>query len=234
MKDSTISVVVLRTDISKKATGFSNKKFLNKHIGDVQKKFNLTANRKLKHHSIMDDGRHVYHGIDHDRHHHYMVTGSDNTVHASITAIKHGKSHMIDMAVGKSGAGIHKLYHHLITKHNHILTSKEQSYGGLSIWQKIRKMGGVNVHGYYPKSGKPQHIDIVRYPEDSHVSQKELDKQRKSKGGTISQRKKEYADLKKTQGMMVVAHKNRNIRPMKPIKESAADIVLRIIREKVL
>lgn len=231
MTEDMISEVVLRTDITKKATGFFNKKFLNKPISDVQKKFNTLARRKLKHHSTMEDGRHVYHGIDHDGHHHFMVAGDDGHVHASVTAIKQGKSHGIDVAVAKPGAGIHKLYHHLITKHNHILTSKEQSHGGLSVWQKMRKMGGVNVHGYHPKSGKGEHVDITKRPELSHVSHGELERQRKSKGGTVAQRKKEYSDLKRTQGMIIVAHKNKNIRPMKPVKESSAETVLRVIRE---
>jgi hypothetical protein len=232
--DDLINEVVLRTDITNRAAagaGFHNKKFLNKPIADVQKKFNSLARRKLKHHSTMEDGRHVYHGIDHDGHHHYMVAGDDGHVHAAVTAIKQGKSHAIDVAVAKPGAGMHKLYHHLITKHNHILTSKEQSHGGLSIWQRLRKMGGVNIHGYHPKSGRGEHIDVVKRPELSHVSHSDVERQRKVKGGTIPQRKKEYADIKRTQSMIVVAHKNKNIRPMKTVKESSAETVIRVIKE---
>ena len=228
-----ISEVVDRTDITRRAAGFHNKKFLNKPIADVQKSFNKTARRKLKHHSTMEDGRQVHHGIDHDGHHHFMVSGDDGSVHASVTAIKQGKSHGIDVAVAKPGAGVHKLYHHLITKHNHILTSKEQSSGGLAIWKKMKRMGGVGIHGYHPKSGKAQHVDIMSRPELSHVSHDELERQRKSKGGTIAQRKKEYADLKKTQGMVIVAHKNKNIRPSKTVRESTIDTIFRVVKERV-
>lgn len=63
------------------------------------------------------------------------------------------------------------------------------------------------------------------------TARRKLKHQRKTKGGTIPQRKREYADLKRTQGMIVVAHKNKNIRPMKPVKESAAETVLRVVRE---
>lgn len=228
-----ISEVVLRTDITRRAAGFHNKKFLNKSISDVQTSFNKTARRKLKHHSTMEDGRHVHHGIDHDGHHHFMVSGADGNVHASVTAIKQGKSHGIDVAVAKPGAGVHKLYHHLITKHNHILTSKEQSSGGLSIWKKMRKMGGVDVHGYHPKTGRAQHVDIVSRPELSHVSHGELERQRKTRGGTRAQQKAEYADLKKTQGMIIVAHKNKNIRPSKTVRESMIDTIFRVVKERV-
>lgn len=221
----------LRTDITKRATGFGNKKFLNKPVADIQTGFNKTARRKLKHHSTMADGRHVYHGIDNDGHHHYMTTDHEGKVDASVTAIKHGKSHKIDMVVAKPGSGVHKLYHHLITKHDHILTSDQQSVGGLAIWQRMRKMGGVNVHGYHPKTGRGQHVDIVHRPELSHVSRSELEKFRKTKGGTTAQRKKEYGDLKKTQSMMVVAHKNKNIRPSKSRVSECYHTVMRVIKE---
>lgn len=225
-----LSEVKLRPDISKSAIGFANKKFLNKPIEQVSKSFNLNANKKLKHHSTTEEGKHVYHGIDNDGHHHFMTTNSEGKVDAAVSAIKKGKAHDIDMAVAVSGAGVHKLYHHLITKHNSILTSKEQSPGALSVWKKLRKMGGVNVHGYHTKSGKGQHVDILKHPEDSHVSDSELERARKTKGGTAKQRKAEYADLKKQQSMSLVAHKDRKKRPL---KESAASIVIGVIRESL-
>lgn len=226
-----LSEVNLRTDITRAARGFAYKKFLSKHIDKVKKTFDSGARKKLKHHSTMADGRDVYHGVDEYGHHHFMVTDHAGHVQVSTTAEKKGKSHSIEMTVANPGAKVHHLYHHLITKHDHILTSKEQSPGGLSIWQRMRRMGGVNVHGYHPKSGKAQHVDVVHQPELSHVSKSELEAQRKTKGGTRRQRKAEYADLEKTQGMMLVAHKDKNKKPWKPVKESAASTVLRVIKE---
>lgn len=224
-----LNEVNLRTDISKKAVGFANKKFLRKPIEKIQANFNQVARRKLKHHSTMEDGRHVYHGIDDDGHHHFMTVNHEGKVDSSITAIKKGKAHDVDMAVAVPGAGVHKLYHHLITKHDHILTSKEQSPGGLAIWKKMRKMGGVNIHGYHSKSGKGEHADIVRHPEDTHVSNRELSKFLKTKGGTRQQRKTEYAHLKKQQKMALVAHKDSKVRPMK----ESTFTVLSVIRESL-
>jgi len=222
--------VNLRTDISKKAVGFVNKKFLKKPIEKIQANFNQIARKKLKHHSTMEDGRHVYHGIDENGHHHFMTTNHEGKVDSSVTAIKKGKAHDIDMAVAVPGAGVHKLYHHLITKHDHILTSTEQSPGGHAIWKKMRKMGGINIHGFHKKSGKGEHIDIVKHPEDSHVSNKELSSFLNSKGGTRQQRKTEYAHLKKQQNMALVAHKDSKVRPM---KEGVAFTVLSVIRESL-
>jgi hypothetical protein len=224
---------VLRTDITRTARGFAYKKFLGKDIADVKKAIDPGAKKKVRYHSTMEDGRKVYHGVGADGHHHFSIVGHDGTVEAHVNATKDGKSHAIEMTVAKPGAGVHKLYHHLITKHNHILTSKEQSGGGLAVWQRMRKMGGVNVHGFHPKTGKAQHVDIVHRPELSHVSHSELEKFRKTKGGTAVQRKKEYADLKKTQSMMVVAHKNRNIRPMKSRMSECYRTITRVIREAV-
>lgn len=228
MNPSYLKEVKLRTDITKKATGFFNKKFLNKPIDRVQQDFNKTARRKLKHHSTMEDGRHVFSGIDNDGHHHFMTADSGGKVDSSVTAIRKGKAHDIDMAVANPGTGVHKLYHHLITKHDHILTSKEQSAGGISIWKKMRKMGGVNIHGFHRKSGKGEAVDIFKNPEDVYVSDQEKKAFLRTKGGSRDIRKSEYADLKKQQDMIIVAHKNKNIRPM---KEGTASTILRVIRE---
>ncbi len=222
---------VLRTDIKRAASGFAYKKFLDKDISVLAKATEPRATKKLKYHSTMEDGRKVYHGVNEGGEHQYAVVGHDGKLDAHVSAFKNGKSHSIEMAVARPGAGVHKLYHHLITKHDHILTGKEQSAGGLGIWQRMRKMGGVNVHGYHPKTGRAQHVDIVSRPELSHVSHSELEKFRKTKGGTRTQRKKEYGDLKKTQSMIVVAHKNRNIRPMKTRVSESYQTVARVIRE---
>lgn len=218
----------LRPDISKRAVGFANKKFLKKPVEKIQQGFNQVARRRLKHHSTLEDGRHVYHGIDNDGHHHFMTTDHEGKVDSSVTAIKKGKALDIDMAVAVPGAGVHKLYHHLITKHNHILTSKEQSPGGLAIWKKMRKMGGINIHGYHPRSGKGEHADILKQTQDTHVSDRELAGFLRSKGGSRTKRKAEYAHLKRQQKMSLVAHKDRNKRPL---KESVAFTVLSVIRE---
>jgi hypothetical protein len=230
--ETMLNEVNFRTDISKRATGFANKKFLKKPIEKVQHHFNQISRKNLRHHSTMEDGRNVYHGIDDNGHHHYMTVNKEGKIDSSITAIKRGKSHHIDMAVAVPGAGVHKLYHHLITKHDHILASDEQSKGGLRLWQKMRKLGGVNVHGYHPRNGKAEHVDIVRHPEDSHVSNSELSSFLKTPGGTRGQRKKEYAHLKKTQEIIVVAHKDRNKRPI--VREhQTKNTVLKVIRESL-
>lgn len=222
----------LRTDITRRAAGFTYKKFLGKPIEHIQNKFDEYANKRMKHHSTMEDGRHVYHGVDDHGDHHYAVVDHEGKVAAHVNMIKQGKAHKIDMAVAKPGAGVHKLYHHLITKHNHIITSDEQSLGGLSIWQRLRKMGGVGVHGYDKKTGRAQHVDIVHRPELSHVSDKELETFRKTRGGSIKQRKAEYKDLKKTQSMQLVAHKNKNIRPMKSVREQVESIIQTVLESK--
>lgn len=232
VEDEQLTEARLRTDITKRASGFHFKKFLGKPVEQVQKQLDSGARKKYKLHSTMEDGRHVYHGIDSEGHHHYSIVDHDGTVAAHVNMIKYGKSHKIDMAVAKPGAGVHKLYHHLITKHNHILTSDEQSTGGLSIWQRLRKMGGVGIHGYHKKSGKAQHVDIVHRPELSHVGDPELEKFTKTKGGTIRQRKAEYGDLKRTQAMQLVAHKSRNIRPMKSVREDVESIVHAVVEQR--
>lgn len=226
-----ITEVIARPDITRAARGFAYKKYLGKNVEDVKRSFDAHAHRKLRHHSTMDDGRDVYHGVDTGGDHHYMVV-HHGEVQAAVNASRHGKSHSVEMAVAKPGANVHHLYHHLITKHDHILTSKEQSPGGHSVWKKLDRMGGVNIHGFHAKTGRGERVDI-HDPTTSHVSSADLRSQLKAKGGTRAQRKREYADLKKTQSMVLVAHKDRNKRPKKAIRESAAHIVLRVIGESL-
>lgn len=225
-------MVDLRTDIRRSAKGFAYKKHLDKHIDTVKKSFDSQYPKtKLAHHSTLKDGRKIYHGVDANNDHHYSIVDHEGKIAAHVNMTKHGKSHKIEMAVARPGAGVHKLYHHLITKHDHILTSDAQSPGGLTIWQKMRGMGGVNVHGYHKKTGRSQHVDIMHRPELSHVDAGELDKFTRTKGGTIKQRKTEYKDLKKTKDMMLVAHKDRNKKPLKSVRESSISTVLRVLRE---
>lgn len=224
-------MVELRTDIGRSARGFAYKKYLGKHVDSVKKSFDKYARQKFKHHSTMEDGRHVYHGVDVIGDHHYSVVDHEGKIAAHVNMSRQGKAHKVEMSVASPGAGVHKLYHHLVSKHGHIITSDVQSPGGLAIWQKMRRMGGVNVHGYHKKTGRAQHVDIVHRPELSHVSYDELEKFRRTKGGTMKQRKAEYADLKKTKNMMLVAHKDRNKKPLKSVREGTAQTVLRLIRE---
>ena len=224
-------MVELRPDITRSARGFAYKKYLGKHVDSIKKGFDKHARKKLTRYSTMADGRHVYHGVDVIGDHHYSVVDHEGNVAAHVNMSRQGKAHKVEMAVANPGAGVHKLYHHLVTKHDHIITSDVQSPGGLAIWQKMRRMGGVNVHGYDKKTGRAQHVDLIHRPELSHVSQGELDRFRRTKGGTMKQRKAEYKDLKMTMDMMLVAHKDRNKKPLKSVREGTAQTVLRLIRE---
>ena len=49
---------------------------------------------------------------------------------------------------------VHKFYHHLITKHNKILTSDHQSEGGMKVWQKLANERGINIHAFLKGQGR--------------------------------------------------------------------------------
>jgi len=108
-------------------------------------------------------------------------------------------SHKVEVVnANRESPGVHHLYHHLITKHNMIITSDRQSLGGFKIWEKLSKMKGINVHGF--SKGKVYNVG-VEHPSETHASADDILLARyEGEPG-------ELADLKKAKNMTLVAHK---------------------------
>lgn len=201
--------VFLDTSISK------NSRF-DSHVGKD------LSNLKVMHHphSKMRNGDQVHHYHNHSTGNtNYLVTDKTNKVKAHLTLKqKEGwKSHNVESSNAKPGFGMHKLYHHLITKHDHIITSDHQSPGGLHIWHKLSRMPGISVHGHDTRNDTHHAIEIdKRNPDDTHTSSdyfsgnKEIPekiKNKKLRASDRNHRLKDHEDVMKTYSMSLVAHK---------------------------
>jgi hypothetical protein len=173
----------------------------------------------IKHHSTMDDGRELYHARDKfENDHYYAVDPKSKKVNAAVS-MNHNKyiskEHLIGAAVSTGKANIQHIYHHLITKHNFIITSDHQSEGGKHIWTKLSKMKGVHVHAFDPKTKKPYNVDLENdHPAETHVSDKDLE------SGY------EKDEAKKVMRTKLVAHKK--------IEENTTQLIKRALSNKSL
>lgn len=72
---------------------------------------------------------------------------------------KHGKSYSVDHLVSKNGSTIpaYKMYAAFV-RAGFIMTSSEQSEGGMRVWMKLSGESGVVVHGWNKATRKPVNL----------------------------------------------------------------------------
>ena len=108
--------------------------------------------------------------------HHYGVADHTGKIHLALRTYQSGASEHVDSLASTKHNKFpaHELYHHLITKHNKMLTSDSQSTGGMAVWQKLAKKRSVNIHGWDTKTHKPVNIDKhLKDTHDSHASRED-------------------------------------------------------------
>lgn len=136
-----------------------------------------------------------------DNSHDYVMTKEgDKKIHTHLSTFKKkGGFHHVNFVQSKAGAGpgVHHLYHHLITKHNVLMTSNNQSEGGAKIWHKISKMKGVHVHAVDAK-GRGHHVDLDDIS-NTHVNPNDIYRTKTDR---------EAKHLKSIMAMRLVAHKS--------------------------
>ena len=169
----------------------------NEKIRHTAKKTKLNKDHTLVTHSITAGHETThYHGVVHKNGH--VTLGLKTTEHATSPG-----THKVSTIVSHNNKfPAHELYHHLITKHNHVMTSDEQSDGGHKIWQRLSRKKGVNVHGWDNDKNKPVNID-------KHLR----DKTETHRGRDINQsfddhpEHDNYEDHNDIRHMILVAHK---------------------------
>lgn len=129
-------------------------------------------------------------------------------MHVDGYARKHTNGHTtlhVSTLSGRSDSKLkaHDFYHHLITKHNHILVGSEHTEGGAHVWRKLASKKDVNVHGMH--HDKPVNLD-PHDSEETHVSDDELHHHEKGVGmGPRTTHSDDHAhEIKHT---VLVAHK---------------------------
>jgi hypothetical protein len=113
------------------------------------------------HKHIGNIGKHkVYHGVHDKGMDRYSVTDHEGNVSNILTVKKHKNHIKVDGSVtnGK-GPKQHELYHHLIKKHDHTITTDAQTSGGYHVWKQLAKKRSVNIHGWDPKKKEAVNVD---------------------------------------------------------------------------
>lgn len=172
------------------------------------------------HFGTLKNGDHIYHKTEKDKYksgenqHHYAVANPRSkkiNIHLKTLKKEGEASEKVDyLHSSDSSKGAHHLYHHLVTKHDKIITSRSQSDGARKVWHKVSKMPGVNIHQYHPSSNKAHHLD----PTEDHDYTKfsEWDKAHQAIYDTKNKkdRKKAIADrddINHTTDSIAVMHK---------------------------
>lgn len=93
----------------------------------------------------------------------YVVADKNNKVHTALNTKRYTSNENHEeiqyASTSKGSPGIHHLYHHLVTKHDKILSSDSQSEGARKVWHKVSKMKGIHVHGFDTKNNKAIHLN---------------------------------------------------------------------------
>ena len=160
----------------------------------------------------MDNGHDVYHqGTSNGYVHHYFVVNpKTKKVNVGLSTYQNGKAEEIgSLAANRSSLGAHHLYHHLVTKHNKILTADDQSEGARKVWAKASKMKGIHVHGYDEDDNKAVHHDPK--DDEGYVSTKEFHAATSPgyniQGKDIEKFQADAADVEKQRSRIAVMHK---------------------------
>lgn len=161
----------------------------------------------------IDKDNHVYH--NHFAGYHTYAVGNvkDGRAHTILTANQgeHPKTLKVDiLQANKNSVGAHKLYQHLVTKHDRTIMSNDQSEGARKVWAKAAKHPQINVHGWDDKKQKAFHL----HPNDDEefVSSHEVDAARDERwdGANHKIRNKAEKELNKIHDTMhqyIVMHK---------------------------
>lgn len=159
-------------------------------ISDLSKRdkfsYEVVGNEKKTPEKLKKDGYSKFSSLgnhdlyqSHNGSHHKYIAHNRATGKIDISMLgsqhkhKKGTTFNIQSLAGRTGSSLkaHDLYHHLITKHDHILVGTTHSIGGQKVWQKLAKKPGVGIHGWL--NGKPVNLD-PHDSEQTHVPDEEF------------------------------------------------------------
>jgi len=151
-----------------KKTGKAVSSFRNEVLYNKGRRWNpeKSSDSTLKKLSTTSSGHHIYSSYDKNTGYHYFHAYDPEKKKSTITVqgrLRNGVLHNLYLASHKDNTlPAHKFYSHLLNKeHITALASKNQSPGAKSVWGKLSKEKGVNIHGWY--KNKPVNI---KYGED--------------------------------------------------------------------
>lgn len=197
----------------KKTEKFGGKD-LGRHISTIE---------GAKHIGTMENGHEVYHSYDpKDKMHDYHVVDPKTkriNIHLETKQQKApGAEEVSVLTANNRSLGAHHLYQHLVTKHNKIISSNDQSPGARKVWANVGKHRGINIHGYDPISKTTFHMKPTDDEEYTDRDNKEVNTIRADRKLTAPRSKDraahdaELEDLDRKKYTYIVMHKKGNLK----------------------
>jgi len=197
----------------KKTEKFGGKD-LGKHISTIE---------GTKHIGTLENGHHVYHSYDpKDKMHDYhVVDPKTKRINIHLTTKQQaapGAEEVSVLTANDKSLGAHHLYQHLVTKHNKIISSNDQSPGARSVWAKVGKHKGIHIHGYDPISKTTFHMKPSDDEEYIDRDNKEVNTVKADRKLTAPKSKDraahdaELEDLDKKKYTYIVMHKKSGLK----------------------
>ena len=197
----------------KKTEKFGGKD-LGRHISTIE---------GAKHIGTLENGHHVYHSYDpKDKMHDYHVVDPKTkriNIHLTTKQQKApGAEEVSVLTANNRSLGAHHLYQHLVTKHNKIISSNDQSPGARKVWANVGKHRGINIHGYDPISRTTFHMKPTDDEEYTDRDNKEVNTIKADRKLTAPRSKDraahdaELEDLDKKKYTYIVMHKKGGLK----------------------
>jgi len=197
----------------KKTEKFGGKD-LGRHISTIE---------GAKHIGTLENGHHVYHSYDpKDKMHDYHVVDPKTkriNIHLETKQQKApGAEEVSVLTANNRSLGAHHLYQHLVTKHNKIISSNDQSPGARKVWANVGKHRGINIHGYDPISKTTFHMKPTDDEEYTDRDNKEVNTIKADRKLTAPRSKDraahdaELEDLDKKKYTYIVMHKKGGLK----------------------
>ena len=193
-------------------------KFGGKELGQ-----HISSIHGAKHIGTMENGHDVYHSYDNDDkiHDYHVVDPKTKRVNIHLTTMQQkapGAEEVSVLTANTKSLGAHHLYKHLVTKHNKIISSNDQSPGARRVWDKVGEHKGINIHGYDPISKKSFHMkpsDDEEYVDKDNKETNAIKADRKATKPNTKERKAhdaELEDLGKKKYTYIVMHKKDGLK----------------------
>ena len=176
-----------------------------------------------KHIGTMENGHDVYHSYDpgDKMHDYHVVDPKTKRVNIHLTTKQQkapGAEEVSVLTANTKSLGAHHLYKHLVTKHNKIISSNDQSPGARRVWDKVGEHKDIHIHGYDPISKKSFHMkpsDDEEYVDRDNKETNAIKADRKETKPNTKERKAhddELEDLDKKKYTYIVMHKKKGLK----------------------
>lgn len=189
-------------------------KDLGKHISTIE---------GARHIGTLENRHHVYHSYDpgDKMHDYHVVDPTTKRINIHLTTKQQsapGAEEVSVLTANNRSLGAHHLYQHLVTKHNKIISSNDQSPGARKVWANVGKHKGVNIHGYDPISKTTFHMKPTDDEEYTDRDNKEVNIIKADRKLTAPRSKDrsahdaELEDLDRKKYTYIVMHKKGNLK----------------------